>query len=140
MTAQSSKPRDDLSYWQGFVAQFFAERGVFRLNLFIYPNNEANAEEQGTSKQYEITQPALARYFHTHFTSGIRNMQLTFEKGTIDRPLPNNCHFIENPKASLIYWYDNSHVCHRNPRDHVVIYAANTPWTGRGEWELAGIV
>ncbi|EMR68649.1 putative topoisomerase ii-associated protein pat1 protein [Eutypa lata UCREL1] len=64
----------------------------------------------GTSKQYEIAQPALARYFHTHFTSGMRNMQLTFDKGTVDKSLSNGSHFIENPKASLIYWYDNSHV------------------------------
>ncbi|KAI1260836.1 LIM-domain binding protein-domain-containing protein [Xylariaceae sp. FL1019] len=37
-------------------------------------------------------------------------MQLTFEKGTVDRPLANGCHFIENPKTNLIYWFENSHV------------------------------
>ncbi|RYP19673.1 hypothetical protein DL767_009607 [Monosporascus sp. MG133] len=104
-----SKGRDDLGYWQEFVSRFFSRSGVFRLNLFVYPNNETNTEEQGNSKQYEIAQPALARYFYTHFTSGMRNMQLTFEKGTVDKSLPTG-HFIENPKASLIYWYDNSHV------------------------------
>ncbi|RYP22845.1 hypothetical protein DL765_001441 [Monosporascus sp. GIB2] len=104
-----SKGRDDLVYWQDFVSRFFSRSGVFRLNLLIYPNNETNIEEQGNSKQYEIAQPALARYFYTHFTSGMRNMQLTFEKGTVDKSLPTG-HFIENPKASLIYWYDNSHV------------------------------
>ncbi|RYP51091.1 hypothetical protein DL768_003497 [Monosporascus sp. mg162] len=104
-----SKGRDDLGYWQEFVSRFFSRNGVFRFNLFTYLNNETNTEEQGTSKQYEIAQPALARYFYTHFTSGMRNMQLTFEKGTVDKSLPTG-HFIENPKASLIYWYDNSHV------------------------------
>ncbi|KAI1496516.1 LIM-domain binding protein-domain-containing protein [Biscogniauxia marginata] len=104
-----SKAKDDLAYWQAFVSQFFSPRGVFRLSVYI-TSSDPTSEEHGTDKQYEITQPALARYFHTHFQSGIRQIQMTFEKGTIDKPLPNGCHFIENPKASLIYWFDNSHV------------------------------
>jgi len=38
-------------------------------------------------------------------------MQLIMNKGTTDRPLPNDCHFIENHKTSLVYWFENgSHV------------------------------
>ncbi|KAI0880153.1 uncharacterized protein GGS22DRAFT_182499 [Annulohypoxylon maeteangense] len=103
-----SRTKDDLSYWNSFVAQFFSPRGVFRLSLFDVGIEMANAEHG--DKQYEITQPALARYFHTHFESGIRRINLTFEKGITDRPLPNGCHFIENQKANLTYWFDNSHV------------------------------
>ncbi|KAI5855537.1 LIM-domain binding protein-domain-containing protein [Durotheca rogersii] len=103
-----SRSKDDLTYWNGFVTQFFSPRGVFRLSLFYIGNEPAN--EEHADKQYEITQPALARYFHTHFESGIRRINLTFEKGITDRPLPNGCHFIENQKASLTYWFDNSHV------------------------------
>ncbi|KAI1770573.1 hypothetical protein F4818DRAFT_260424 [Hypoxylon cercidicola] len=103
-----SRTKDDLSYWNNFVAQFFSARGVFRLSLFYIGTDPAN--EDHTDKQYEITQPALARYFHTHFESGIRRINLTFEKGITDRPLPNGCHFIEYQKASMTYWFDNSHV------------------------------
>ncbi|KAI1104837.1 LIM-domain binding protein-domain-containing protein [Jackrogersella minutella] len=103
-----SRTKDDLGYWNSFVAQFFSPRGVFRISLFYIGTDPANEEHQ--DKQYEITQPALARYFHTHYESGIRRINLTFEKGITDRPLPNGCHFIENQKANLTYWFDNSHV------------------------------
>lgn len=38
-------------------------------------------------------------------------MQLVLEKGTMDRPLSNDTYFLENPKASLVYWFETgSHV------------------------------
>lgn len=38
-------------------------------------------------------------------------MQLIMDKGTTDRPLPGDCHCIENSKASLVYWFETgSHV------------------------------
>jgi len=37
-------------------------------------------------------------------------MQLVLDKGITDRPLPNDCHFIDT-KASLVYWFESgSHV------------------------------
>jgi hypothetical protein len=95
-----SKGKDDLSYWNDFVNRFFSQKGVFRHSVHITENDEQ------TDKQYEITFPALARYFHTHFDSGVTNIQLTMDKGTTDRPLPGDCHWIENSRASLIYWFD----------------------------------
>ncbi|KAI1078606.1 LIM-domain binding protein-domain-containing protein [Whalleya microplaca] len=100
--------KDDITYWNSFVAQFFSPRGVFRLSLFCTSTDPST--EEHTDKQYEITRPALPRYFHTHYQSGIKRINLTFEKGTSDKPLPNGCHFIENPKTSLTYWFDSSHV------------------------------
>lgn len=85
--------------------QFFSTKGVFRHSVHI-----TDIEDQA-DKQYEITYPALPRYFHTHFDSGVKNMQLIMEKGTTDRPLPGDGHWIENTKSSLVYWFDNgSHV------------------------------
>ncbi|KAI8662831.1 hypothetical protein LRP88_07042 [Fusarium phalaenopsidis] len=95
-----SKGRDDLSYWNAFVARFFSQNGVFRHSLHI-----TDAEDT-TDKQYEIAYPAIARYFHTHFGSGVKNMQLIMDKGVTDRPLPGDCHCIENSKASLVYWFE----------------------------------
>ncbi|WKT49909.1 hypothetical protein QSH57_014856 [Fusarium oxysporum f. sp. vasinfectum] len=95
-----SKGRDDLSYWHGFVMRFFSPNGVFRHSLHI-----TDAEDT-TDKQYEIAYPAIARYFHTHFGSGVKNMQLIMDKGVTDRPLPGDCHCIENSKASFVYWFE----------------------------------
>ncbi|KAI8958275.1 LIM-domain binding protein-domain-containing protein [Daldinia sp. FL1419] len=103
-----SRPKDDVSYWNTFVSQFFSARGLFRTSLFHVGSDTGN--EEHSDKQYEITQPALARYFHTHYESGIRKINLTFEKGFSDKPLPNGCHFIENQRSHLTYWFDNSHV------------------------------
>lgn len=106
---QGSKGKDDLSYWNNFVAQFFSPRGVFRHSVHI-----TDVESQ-TDKQYEITYPALARYFHTHFDSGVKTMQLIMEKGPTDRNLPPNGQWIENTRSSWIYWFEGgSHVSWRD--------------------------
>lgn len=102
------RTKDDLAYWNSFVGQFFSMRGIFRISLFYIGSDTGN--EEHADKQYDITQPALARYFHTHYESGIRRINLTFERGITDRPLPNGCHFIENQRAHLTYWFDNSHL------------------------------
>ncbi|KAJ2977745.1 hypothetical protein NUW58_g7717 [Xylaria curta] len=104
-----TKGKEELQYWQMFVERFFSHRGVYRLSLPVL-GSDPQSEEHASDKQYEVVQPALARFFHTHFQSGIRQIQLSFDRGTIDRQLPHNCHFIENQRASMIYWFDNSHV------------------------------
>lgn len=62
--------------------------------------------DENSNKQYEITFPGIARYFHTHFESGIKTMQLIVQRGS-EKDLPNNGHYIESPKASFVYWFDN---------------------------------
>ncbi len=85
--------------------RFFSPRGVFRHSIHVIDG------ENSSDKQYEIPFAALARYFHTFFDSGVKNMQLVMDKGTTDRPLPSDYHFIENTKASLVYWFEGgSHV------------------------------
>lgn len=85
--------------------RFFSINGVFRHSLHITDN------EESMDKQYEISYPAIARYFHTHFGSGVRSMQLIMDKGLTDRPLPGEFHCIENQRASLVYWFESgSHV------------------------------
>lgn len=92
------RSKDDLSYWNQFVNIFFAPEGVFRHALLN--------DEEPNDRTYEIAFPAIARYFHTHFSSGVRNMQLILDKGTTDRPLAHDCHFIENSRASFVYWFE----------------------------------
>lgn len=98
LAAQSMKQRDDLNYWLQFVDRFFSPKGVLRHSVFVAGEN--------TNKQYEITFPALARYFHTHFESGVTSMQMIMEKGA-EKELPNNGHYIESQKSSFVYWFDN---------------------------------
>ncbi|KAG5916844.1 hypothetical protein E4U42_007475 [Claviceps africana] len=98
---KGAKGKDDLSYWNGFVARFFSVNGVFRYSLHITDDDES------MDKLYEIAYAAIPRYFHTHFGSGVRNMQLIMDKGLTDRPLPGDFHCIENQRASLVYWFES---------------------------------
>ncbi|TVY87574.1 Transcriptional activator, partial [Lachnellula willkommii] len=97
MAAQGNKQRDDLLYWSDFVNRFFSPKGVLRHSLWF--------TDDGANKQYEITYPALARYFFTHFESGVKTMQLIMEKGT-EKDLPHSGHYIESQKSSFVYWFD----------------------------------
>ncbi|KAB5528131.1 LIM-domain binding protein-domain-containing protein [Coniochaeta sp. 2T2.1] len=95
-----SKGKDDTQYWDNFVRMFFAENGVFR---YTVPNPD---ETEQSEKSYDITFPALSRYFHTQFDSGVKSIQLLLEK-TTDQPVPNTGrHIIETGKANMIYWFE----------------------------------
>ncbi|EHK98188.1 hypothetical protein M7I_5952 [Glarea lozoyensis 74030] len=96
--AQLTKQQEDLGYWMHFVSQFFSPKGVMRHSLWMLDEN--------SNKQYEIPFSALPRYFHTHFESGVKSMQLITEKGT-ERALPNSGHYIESQKSTFVYWFDN---------------------------------
>lgn len=96
--AQGTKQQEDLNYWQTFVDRFFSQKGVLRHSVWL--------TDEKSNKEYEITQPALARYFHTHFEGGVKNMQLIMEKGS-EKELPNHGHYVESPKSSFVYWFDN---------------------------------
>ena len=85
--------------------QFFSINGVFRHTLHVADDKEPS------DKQYEIAYPAIARYFYTHFTSGVKSIQLIMDKGISDRPLPGDYHCIESSKTNMVYWFDTgSHV------------------------------
>lgn len=103
--AEAMKQKEDIGYWGGFVDLFFSRGGVLRHSVFV--------TDEHSNKQYEITSPALPRYFHTHFLSGINNMQMILEKGT-EKELPNNGHYIESQSSSFVYWFENgSHVSNK---------------------------
>ncbi len=97
LAAQGAKQRDDLNYWLNFVDRFFSPKGVLRHSVWLV--------DETSNKQYEITFPALARYFHTHFESGIKNMQMIMERGS-EKELATG-HYIESQKSSFVYWFDN---------------------------------
>lgn len=66
---------------------------------------------QSGAKQFEISTPALARYYFTQFTSGIRQIQMLVE-GARETALPNGGHVVDSRKTSFIYWFTNdTQVC-----------------------------
>ncbi|KAL4879154.1 LIM-domain binding protein-domain-containing protein [Aspergillus karnatakaensis] len=96
-TFQSRGEATDLAYWSAFVDRFYSPSGVLRQGVY---------NPQAGSKQFEIATPALARYYLTQFTSGIRQIQMLIE-GAREKDLPNGGHIVECPKASFIYWFTN---------------------------------
>ena len=91
-------------YWQSFVDRFYSPIGVLRQGVYNH---------QTGSKQFEISTPALARFYLTQFTSGIRHIQMLVE-GARERDLPNGGHIVESQRTSFIYWFTNS--CHVGAR------------------------
>ena len=66
---------------------------------------------QSGAKQFEVSTPALARYYLTQFMSGIRQIQMLVESAR-ETPTPNGGHTVESPKTSFIYWFTNdTQVC-----------------------------
>ena len=111
-------------YWSSFVARFFSPAGVFRHSLHIGDGEDL------LEKQYEIPYPAIARYFHTYFSSGVKSMQLILDKFGTDRYLPGDYYCIENYRASLTYWYESgSHVSAEFPCQPRAAFA-NWPCSG----------
>lgn len=97
---QGGKDPTDLSYWNEFVHRFFSPRAVFRFVVHEYGDDGVAAD-----KPYELGFPILARYFNSYFQGGATNIQLVLDKGTTDKPLTGDSHFIENTKASMHFWY-----------------------------------
>lgn len=93
------KRSNDFSYWQSFADRFFSQSGVLRPKLI--------ATGQAAAKQFEISNPALPRYYWTHFNSGVQNIQMFLENAK-ERDLPNGGHFVES-KSCFIYWFANGH-------------------------------
>lgn len=91
---------EDLSYWNSFVEKFYSPNGVLRQGVYNH---------QSGSKQFEISTPALARYYLTQFTSGIRRIQMIVE-GARERDSLNGGHIVESGRTSFVYWFTNN--CH----------------------------
>lgn len=88
---------NDHMYWHTFVDRFYSPVGVLRQGVW---------SPQDGSKQFEISTPALARFYLTQFTSGIKRIQMVVE-GARERDTPNGGHIVEAGKAYFIYWFTN---------------------------------
>ena len=98
---QTRKQNNDLNFWVNFVERFFSHTGVIRQQLY-HPADQS-------TKKYEISPtPTLARFYWTHFNSGVQNIQMILERFR-EVDLPNGGHSIASEKTSFIYWLSNGH-------------------------------
>lgn len=100
--AVDAKANEDMSYWHAFVDRFFSPKGVLHHKVWY---TEDGAGGGASEKQYEMVYPALARYFYSHFESGIKNWQLITEGGS-EKELPTG-HYVQCQKSSFVYWFHN---------------------------------
>ncbi|KAL8882900.1 MAG: hypothetical protein Q9198_000173 [Flavoplaca austrocitrina] len=95
------KQNNDLNFWVTFVERFFSHTGVIRQQLY-HPADQS-------TKKYEISPtPTLARFYWTHFNSGVQNIQMIVERFR-EVDLPNGGHSVASEKTSFIYWLANGH-------------------------------
>ena len=87
-----------MHYWQNFVERFYSQTGVLRQELC--------SSDDFSTKEYQISQPTLARYYYTHFSSGVQNIQMILENAR-EKDLPNGGHYVESVRSCFIYWFSN---------------------------------
>lgn len=97
---QSQRQSNDISYWHGFVNTFFSPKGFLRLSLW--------SQTEESTKSYEIPTSALARYYCSHFNSGVQSIQMYMENAN-QRDLSNGYHIVESDRCSFTYWFTNGH-------------------------------
>jgi LIM-domain binding protein len=85
-------------FWEEFVAQHFAPGGSLQHQL-------VNMSD-GSDKRFRISYPALAYYYHSHFTSGIKTMTMQ-PQGAIERPLPMGCHAVLFQRCTFTHIFGN---------------------------------
>lgn len=92
-TEKSSK----LDTWQQFVSMFFTPEGVLRQQLW-------NSRDSG-DKRYQLSVAALPRFYWSHFTSGIKHMDIHLERAR-ESDLPSGGHMVEG-RTTVSYVFEN---------------------------------
>ncbi|KAJ9630216.1 hypothetical protein H2204_008577 [Knufia peltigerae] len=89
---------NDLDYWEHTIARYFSPLGSMRQQLFSNKN--------GIDKSFQLQFPTLARYYHTHFVAGVKQILLqSFDHN--QNKLPNGGVHIWSTNASLTYVFNN---------------------------------
>ena len=95
---QNMERPNQFESWETFVSYCFSPHGTLRQQVF---NNE-----KGTDKRFQIPYAALARFFYSHFSCGIKKIIMsTFD--CRETALPNGGHNVLSQNASLTYVYGN---------------------------------
>jgi hypothetical protein len=89
---------NDLAYWEETIQKYFSPFGSIRQQLY---NNK-----QGNDKSFQLQYPSLARFYYSHFTSGIKQILMqSFDHN--QSKLPNGGIHIWSNRASLTYVFHN---------------------------------
>ena len=95
---QSMEKPSQYESWEQFVNYFFSPTGSLRQQVFSHKNK--------TDKRFQIPHPALARFFFSHFSAGVKKMLMsTFD--CRESVQPNGGHHVFSQNASLTYVYGN---------------------------------
>ena len=90
---------NSLSYWENVINHSFAEEGVLRMTLGTTDDDR---------KQWGVAFPCLARFYHKHFTSGVRGIELHFEQAQ-EKAASDGSRVLNCPKATLTHVYESGH-------------------------------
>ncbi|KAK7189167.1 hypothetical protein PSPO01_04754 [Paraphaeosphaeria sporulosa] len=103
-SASRAEHLNQLSTWQAFVEKFFSETGAF---LHVAYNKNTHR-----TKMFEVVYAALPRYFLSHFSTDVENLQVTID-GAIERNIGTETK-VECDRAKFIYTYKNQCqvICH----------------------------
>lgn len=88
----------DLEYWDEFVRNHFSPFGSLRQQLMN--------QKTGASKAFQIQFASLARFYHAHFTSGVKELRMD-PIGCTETKLPHGGCNVYSPKTYITYVYDN---------------------------------
>lgn len=69
--------------------------------LTVRESNDAAAK----SKQFAVGYASLARYYTTHFESGVDNIQLILDGANEVELAAGNGHLVNIQRAKFIYWF-----------------------------------
>ncbi|RIA95933.1 LIM-domain binding protein [Glomus cerebriforme] len=91
--------KKDIGYWRRIVSEFFSEEGRMIYGL---------CDENGGSRNFDIPNPVISRFFQVNYESGVTSIQLTMNNIKENFSIAN---YIYNStveaKASLIYNYED---------------------------------
>lgn len=95
--ANPERPHD-LDYWEQLIARFFSPFGSLRQQFF---SNKSNGD-----KFYQLQYPSLARYYHSYYAAGVKQIFLqSFDHN--QSKLPNGNVHIWSTNTSLTYVFGN---------------------------------
>ena len=89
---------NSLEFWENFVRTFFSTEGVLLQQLY-------NTSD-GSDKKYRVGFPSLPRFYHAHFTGGIKQIWMSV-LGANEHALPTGGHTVSSKYASTKYVYEN---------------------------------
>jgi hypothetical protein len=98
-SASQARPEQILPFWQGLIAEFFADDGIFRAALM-----DKHTPPSDHAKPFDISAQVLPRFFHETNKAGVERMQISMS-GAYERKTNEGVHLLESQKSTFAFWY-----------------------------------